>query len=426
MELESLAEDSFYIANQNSSMFDEIQRMAIAYQLGQPIGIEGKPGVGKNEAINTITKALGKKAYRIRCTEETMARDIIGGEKLEAEKSSTGSLATKTTFSPGKLYQGMDEGNLVILDEINQLQLTVQKSLNSVLEDQRTISDLEGNCEELSAKEGFGLFLTWNPETGITNQDLESAVRDRCKVLYFEELPTELKLRIAMLKSGKFSAEDILQNGITARGIYSTDEGIQFAELKNEQWIKYKRRKVVQEEVTPYFFYDRKKAGKLEFSDPSKNEFYQVGRAIVNSLERIEELRVSGTSKVSRDFGIRLAEVSRLNLNPSSPRLVNKLLDDYLGFREAKYKPGEILGDLSKSIVDFTVPPTERDLEIGEEYNVTQLVEYICGANGIINDSMICDLKTRVMKDSRSSLTHELMNRGFDQRVAEHLVREYS
>jgi len=301
-----IAQGDFYIANQDRGMFDEIQTISIAYLNGHPIAIEGEPGAGKNQSISMVARALGKIPYRIRCTEETMARDIIGGEKLAAEKSKFGSLATKTVFEAGRLIKGLQEDNIVILDEVNQLTPTVQKALNSVLEDTRTIGSLEGDVE-VEARRGFGLFLTYNPDTGVCNQDLEIAVKDRCKLMYFENIPRDLKVRISLLKSNRFGLDDFLQDGISVRGLKSINGSLDFVELVDNVWVNFNSKEPsMNGRIEPYLFFDRNSNHDLSFEDRDKAEYYQIAKAIVNSLEEIDYARKNGTKDISRKMGFRL------------------------------------------------------------------------------------------------------------------------
>ena len=416
----------FYIANQNNSNFDEIQRLAIAYLNKQPVAIEGEPGVGKNQAIKILAKALHKEPYRIRCTEETMARDIIGGEKLAAEHSPNGSIATKTIFIPGKLMKGMQEGNLVILDEVNQLSPTVQKALNSALEDHRTLGDIEGNIDA-KAHEEFGLFLTYNPDTGVAKYDLEVALRDRCKLLYFENIPPEIKLRIALLRIPEFTLEDIVQDSMLIRGIEKQDGTLNFVHYADNTWYEFnKNKKVESKSIHPYLYFDRKNESKLEFTNEKKHEYLQIGKAIVNALEEIGNLKRAGTKDLRRKLGSDYDEISRLNITSPSPRLINKLMEDYVLLRNKGYTTGEILSDIATTIVDYTVPANERYIQVRADTNIAQLVQKICALYGLFDNSNIQELRSIIRIKSKESMITEFREKGYSASMAKKLVEEYA
>jgi hypothetical protein len=415
-----------YVAYHNHAYFDEMQRLLLAYMNKHPAAIEGEPGIGKNHAINEIAKITEKPVYRIRCTEEMTARDIIGGERLEAEKSETGSLATKTVYAPGKLYSGMKEGALVVLDEFNQLNPTVQKALNSALEDVRTLGYVDGT-DDVAAKNGFGLFITYNPSTGVTHDDLEPAVRDRCKVFYFEDKPKELKLRIALLRSGRYSVDEILQDGLSMRGVYRDGDDYRFTEKKDGVWYAYGSDTVLDEKpIHPYLFFDKSKIRPLDFNDEKKQEYYQVGKGIVNSLDEIKALREYGTKYARESLGLKVDEISRLNVITPSQRLVIKLVEDYIKLRDLGYSSGQALGDIADSMVDATVPAAQRDMKIGKDMTISQLIRSIGAANGIIDRSGLVDLKSRLSRDTKEKMVIDLMEKGYIKSVAERLVNEYT
>lgn len=418
--------NNFYVANQGSEQFDELQRLVIAYLNRQPVAIEGEPGLGKNQAINFLCNVLGKKQQRIRCTEEMMARDIIGGEKLAVEKSSTGAVATKTEFSPGKLLQGLMDGEVVILDEVNQLTPTVQKALNSVLEDTRTLGNLEGGIDA-QAKDGFGLFLTYNPETGVATDDLEIAVRDRCKLLYFQQLPPELRARIALLKTGQFTIDDFVDHGMELRGLVKPNGTLGFVDYKEKNWFDTMTKKPVDaEHVSPYLFYNRENTARIDFGNGRKQEYYMIARAVVNALAEINLLRKEGT-EIGRKLGMQgLDEIGKLHVHPASPRLTNKVIEDYVFLRQQGYKPEQIMGDAVSTIVDYTVPAMERDLSIGNGVTIGELVKEICISHGIVSNSVLLELAKQSKEYSKDKLISDLREKGYTRVFAEKLVREYA
>ena len=417
--------NNFYFANQNNGVFDEIQRLIVAYENGQPVAIEGNPGVGKNCAIDAIARIIGKKIYRIRCTEETMARDIIGSDKLAAEHSANGSVATKTVFQPGPLMKAMQEQGIVVIDEANQLTPTVQKALNSALEEERTIGDLEGNVDVKAPKE-FGLFITYNPETGVAKDDLEIAVKDRCKIVYFDEQPAELITRMSLLKSGFFKLEDILDDTVSIRGAYKNNGTFHFAELKEDEWHKYKRDEPIEaENIQAYLFYDREKENQLQTKNDQNEEYYQITKAIVKTIEDIKKLKKEGTTNIGQKLDLKLDKIGRLNVNIPSARLAIKLIQDYILLRKNEYQPKEVLSELVRSITDFTVPASERNLNIGET-TMQKLIEHICMAHGIVDNSGIETLRKKMRKKSQNELVRELMAKGYSERMAINLIEEHT
>ena len=380
--------NNFYIANQSHGFFDEVQRMALAYHNGQAIAIEGEPGLGKNQAIEAVANAFGLSPYRVRCTEEMMARDIIGGEKLVAQKSLAG-IATAQEFVYGPMLKAMAEGNMLILDEVNQLLPTVQKSLNSVLEEGRTLGNIEGDVD-IQAQDGFGLFLTYNPATGVDKEDIEKAVVDRCKILNFDKLPIELQVRMALYSTGDFDLDQMMNDqSMSVRAIQANGE-LKFLEYEDGLWKVYGQDQAVKaDDVAPYLFFDATKAARLNFDDAQQRDMYDITRSIVKSLEEVKGLAQNGTGGLRERWNDgNLERVARLNVNPSSPRLIKKLVNDVKELRTHGYSNDVINKEIVQSIIDFSVPAEERNEEFGGDYTLPKIIGRVCNDHTLINSDI--------------------------------------
>ncbi len=419
--------NNLYIAHQNTSSLDEIQRMAISYKNQHPVALEGNPGTGKNHAINIVAKAFEKKEYRVRCTEEMMARDIIGGEKLSAEKGSRGGIATKTKFYKGKLMQAMYQGEIAILDEFNQLLPTVQKGLNSALEDYKTIDGLEGG-HETKSKNGFGLFITYNPDTGVDKFDIEPAVKNRCKLVHFDDLRADIKTYIAMISTGNLSVEEIVDSGILeVRGIGMQNNKLTFGKFDGYNWIDLNSEEEISAKgLTSYLFHDTHSRGELYFDSEKKTELHRVTKSIVDIFENLEILRTKGTIPFTESSDFRnLNSISRLNINPSSPRIVNKLVEDYQLMKSMNVSNKNISSDLVLSIIDYAVNPAERYEEIGDDTTLSNFVEQICARKGLLTAHAAQEIKTRTLAAAKKGAINAFINQGLTQEVSEQLVEEY-
>ncbi len=425
--LDKLNVQNIYIAHQNTSSLDEIQRMCIGYMSGHPIALEGQPGMGKNHAINVLAKTFGKKEYRIRCTEEMLARDIIGGDKLNVEKSKNGSLATKSEFSKGKMIYAMSEGNFLILDEFNQLQSTVQKAFNSSLEEIQTIDSLDGGYET-KAKKQFGLFITYNPDTGVQHQDLEPAVKDRCKIIHFNPLDPQLKTYLAMIKTKNLSLQEIINNDVLEiRGITLENGKPKFVRYARGTWIDtYKGQPIDGKKVLAYAYKNAHNESSIEFSDREKIDLYNVTNSIVRTLDDLEILRTQGTIPFARKFqNHELSPVSRLNITPSSPRILHKLIQDYTQLKDMNVPDRDIASDIVLSIIDYSVLHRERTENIGRDITVAGLVHQICAKNGLLTAHAAEDIRRRVNEAARRGAVNAFVEEGFTEEIAEDLVKRY-
>jgi len=425
--LEKLDVKNLYIAHQNTSSLDEIQRMCIGYMSNHPIVLEGQPGMGKNHAINVLAKTFGKKEYRIRCTEEMQARDIIGGDKLNVEKSKNGNLATKSEFSEGKMIYAMKEGNFLILDEFNQLQSTVQKAFNSSLEEIQTIDSLDGGYET-KAKKQFGLFITYNPDTGVQHQDLEPAVKDRCKIIHFDPIDSQLKTYLAMIKTNNLSLQEIINNDVLEiRGITLEKGKPKFLKYEDEVWSDiYKGEIVSNKTIFAYAYKNVHSESSIDFDDRKKIDLYNVTNSIVKTLDDLELLRTRGTIPFIDKFPDNsLSPVSRLNITPSSPRILHKLIQDYTQLRGMNVPDRDIASDMVLSIIDYSILARERKENIGRDITVEGLVHQICAKNGLLTAHAAEDIRRRVNEAARRGAVNAFVQEGFTEEVAQDLVRRY-
>ncbi|MFO7710273.1 MAG: MoxR family ATPase [Candidatus Woesearchaeota archaeon] len=408
-------QNSFYIAHTSYGGLDEIQRTLMAYHNKQPIVCEGEAGVGKNQCIEALAQGLDKPIYRVRCTEEMMARDIIGGQKLGTEKKGK-SIATKTVFSEGKMMTAMEKNALLVLDEVNQLLPTVQKSLNSALEEYKTIGSLEGGTDK-KAGDGFGVFLTYNPGTGVAHADLEPAVRDRCKVFYYHTPSVELQTAIALLKTDYFGYEDF--TGMQVRGLIPPNGKPRFFRF-NDGWEDFFTGEPYDGTVKPYLFYE----GDGIDIDDEKQDIYAVTRSIVTAVNYISAMRDRGTAAIKDVTDYELISVNRMNVNPGSPRLVSKLANDYLCMRELNMDPFMIGDVLISSIIDACIPPAERETKIARNHDMTEVITDVCLESGIYTTGYVSKVRRMVASEARKGLYEALQENDVPENIAEKLLGE--
>jgi hypothetical protein len=416
-----------YVAHQNTSALDEIQRMCIGYMNGHPMALEGTPGTGKNHAISFLAKAFEKKEYRIRCTEEMLARDVIGGDILSVEHSDNGSIATKSEFSRGKLMHGMRENQFVILDEFNQLQPTVQKAFNSALEETKTIDSLSGGYET-TAQCNFGLFITYNPDSGVHHHDLEPSVKDRCKIIHFDQLDPSLKTYLALIKTNNISLNEIIEaDSFELRGLVMSDKTPQFVSNKGGAWRNlYTGCEVDAKKVHMYAYKSSHNELPCSFSRREQIDLYRVANSIVKVMDDLDVLRTKGTGPFVDAFqDYRLHSVSRLNIAPSSPRIVNKLIQDYKQMKVIGVPDKDIMSDLVLSIVDYSILNREHSEKIGKNITLSGLIHQICARKGLLTAHAAEDIRQKVLCAATEGAVRAFVDQGFTADLAMELVSEY-
>lgn len=409
---------NIYIAHQNTSSLDEVQRMTVSYLNNYPIAVEGYPGTGKNHCIDFLAEAFGKKLHRVRCTEEMVARDIIGGDKLVVEKSGE-NLATKTGYGKGRMINAMEKKDFLVLDEFNQLLPSVQKGFNSALEDLRTIGSLEGNYEA-KAKPGFGLFITYNPDTGIAHEDLESAIKDRCKLIHFDMLPADMQVYLALMKSGSMDLDDLLSgDGVEVRGL-RMDKGVSFVNYDAGDWRDANGDEVSDKGIFPYLFIDCDNRQRIDVRD---DQLYTVTRSIVNVMKDLTAMRRQGTVPFMDRFE-GLSQINTLNITPSSPRIISKLVKDYKTMEDLGVPLRDISSDLALSVIDYAIQPGERDLQVGDGTSLKGLVYNVCAYNGLLTAHSARKMRESVMDAATFGALKAFEQTGLSRRIAFKLVSE--
>jgi MoxR-like ATPase len=91
--------------------------------------IEDLPGLGKTLMAKSFAQSLGLAFQRIQFTSDLLPHDILGGEVLDASKSSF-------TFRPGPLFT-----NILLADEINRAPPKVQSALLEAMQEYQVTSE---------------------------------------------------------------------------------------------------------------------------------------------------------------------------------------------------------------------------------------------------------------------------------------------
>ena len=154
-------------------MGDEIDMLETAIENGLPFLMEGEKGVGKTMAVTEVCAKNDISLVSFSCSSGTTIGDIIGREHLVGNNS---------VFKLGVLPTAIKTANktkkaVLYLDELNALDPEVQKMLNPIIDDRRSIIV---NNELYSLDEGvqFTIIATQNPSyySGVNplNEDLRS------------------------------------------------------------------------------------------------------------------------------------------------------------------------------------------------------------------------------------------------------------
>ncbi|KAI8927583.1 hypothetical protein BC831DRAFT_533163 [Entophlyctis helioformis] len=133
-------------------------RILRALQLSKPILLEGSPGVGKTSLVASLAAVSGHSLVRINLSEQTDLMDLFGSD-LPVEGGSGGEFA----WRDGPFLKAMQDGDWVLLDELNLASQQVLEGLNACLDHRATIYIPELD-RSVPCHPDFRVFAAQNPQ----------------------------------------------------------------------------------------------------------------------------------------------------------------------------------------------------------------------------------------------------------------------
>ncbi len=126
--------------------------------------------------------------------------EFYGHQVLTVDEKSG---STISDFFTGPIYKAMEEGRVVIIDEVNAIPHEVLISLNHILTRKvgDTINIQQDSGREIVIKEGFGIMMTGNLNQGqekyIDRQDMDPAFLSRLHKVEYDYLPQSMNIPLS-------------------------------------------------------------------------------------------------------------------------------------------------------------------------------------------------------------------------------------
>ncbi|MBU1052766.1 MAG: MoxR family ATPase [Proteobacteria bacterium] len=169
---------------------EELELSLIAAGAGKHILLSGTVGVGKTTIAMAVASHLGRNCLRIDGDERYTEQKLAGwfDPPLVMAKG-----YTKEAFIQGPLTLTMEEGSILLLNELNRMPEGTQNVLLSAMDEKKIYIPKYGKVE---GKEGFLIIATQNPDEYIGTSQLSEALKDRfiCITLFNQNEDEEIEI----------------------------------------------------------------------------------------------------------------------------------------------------------------------------------------------------------------------------------------
>lgn len=153
-----------------TKMFREnVDKVKLCLKHDWPMLMVGHAGTGKNESIYQACLELNMPVIRIGCSGDARSSTLLGRINIGMDG--------KPYWQRGPLTMGVEDGYVVILDELNALDADVAMPIHGLLDERKMT--IANNSQFIEADAGFRFIGTMNPISYFGTKSLNQAFNDR-------------------------------------------------------------------------------------------------------------------------------------------------------------------------------------------------------------------------------------------------------
>jgi cobaltochelatase CobS len=132
--------------------------LEIAFKRAMPALLVGQTGTGKNTILRHIAQRNERDdIIRLNLTGDTTVDDLVGHYQIKDRS---------TVWQDGSVTEAVRNGHILILDEVNAAQPEVLFALQSLLDDDKSLTLTSHDNSIVKAHKNFRIFATMNPTSG--------------------------------------------------------------------------------------------------------------------------------------------------------------------------------------------------------------------------------------------------------------------